>query len=314
LNPEGWKETALQATLQILTGPERGRRIHLKSGQVARFGRTGWSDFAFPYDAALADVHFSIETDAESVTLANLSDGNAIDVDGQKVARCVLRAGQRIRAGGLVFLVETEVLFSTSETGTGPVAVVKQTPPPSAGDLAHTVCEDIDLSEPARGLLDAKIEVIPYIDKLTEAEMLVDALRLLAGWMSKRKAVWWAAECVEAACGGPSQAQAGLVAHARSWAREPTEEHRRAAMSAGASAQTNLPACWIAQAAGWSGGSLAPAELPAVPPDEHLTSQAVTGALLLAAVFVDPAKAQANYRLFVDKGKQVAKARFDWES
>jgi NAD-dependent dihydropyrimidine dehydrogenase PreA subunit len=30
----------VQATLQILTGPETGRNIYLKSGQVARFGRT----------------------------------------------------------------------------------------------------------------------------------------------------------------------------------------------------------------------------------------------------------------------------------
>src|SRR5262249_5651582 len=154
---------ALQATLQVLIGPEAGRRIHLKSGQVARFGRTEWADFAFPYDRAMADVHFAIETGDDAVTLADVSKGKGVLVDGQKVETCVLRSGQRIAAGGLVFGVGTEALFGTSATGTGPITPIAQPPAAAPVELARKVSAKVDLSDSAKGLLDDEIGVLPYL-------------------------------------------------------------------------------------------------------------------------------------------------------
>ncbi len=301
----------MQATLQILTGPETGRNIYLKSGQVARFGRTEWSDFAFPYDHRLADVHFSIETADDTVTLVDLSDGKGVQVDGEKLANCQLRSGQKIRAGNLLFAVTTERLFETS--GAGPVAVAPHAAPAASPELACKICEAVELSEPAQALLDDTIEILTFIDKLTEENLLLDALRVLAAWLSKRKAVWWGAGCVEVACGDRLQAQADLLARTRAWVREPTDGNRRGALDTAETADAKLPACWLARAAGWSGGSLSPPGLPVVPPDEHLTAQALTGALLLAAVFLDPAKSVANYLKFIDLGKQLSQESLEWE-
>src|SRR5579872_37421 len=103
----------MQAVLQILTGPETGRRILIKAGQIARFGRTEWSDFAFPYDQHLADIHFSIETTNDAVTLAELSQGKGGEVDGQKTEACALSSGQKIQAGKTTFVIATERLFET---------------------------------------------------------------------------------------------------------------------------------------------------------------------------------------------------------
>src|SRR5262249_42910351 len=121
----------VQAMLQILAGPESGRRIYLKNDQVARFGRTAWSDFAFPYDPDLADVHFSIETTDDAVKLTDLSQGVGVQVDGQKMAECRLRSGQKIQAGSLTFVLATERLFESSASGNGPVAVARP-PEPAA--------------------------------------------------------------------------------------------------------------------------------------------------------------------------------------
>jgi hypothetical protein len=303
----------VQATFQILTGPETGRLIHLKSGQVARFGRTEWSDFAFPYDHRLADVHFSVETTDDGVTLVDLSDGKGVHVDGEKTTSSPLHSGQKIKAGSMIFAITTELLFETS--GAGPIAVARQTgPAPPAAQLARKICETIDLAEPARELLDDVIEVLPFIDKLTEQELLLDALRVLAAWLSKRKAVWWGAACVEAACGDRLQTQVALLAQVRAWVEEPSEEDRRQILDAAETVDSKLPACWLARAAGWSGGSLAPAGLPVVPPAEHLTAQALIGALLLAAVFVDPAKSADNYRNFIEQGKELSRTTLDWEA
>lgn len=303
----------MQATLQILTGPETNRNIYLKSGQVARFGRTEWSDFAFPYDHRLADVHFSIETTDDAVTLVDLSEGKGVLVDGQQSPQCRLRSGQKIKAGSMVFVVATEQLFATS--GTGPVAVALQTAPAAPPrDMARSLCESANLSESALGLLDDAVEILPFIDKLTAENLLLDALRVLAKWLSKQKAVWWGIVCVEAACGDHLQEQADLLVPVRAWVHEPTEENRLATLDAAENADAKLPACWLARAAGWSGGSLAPPGLPVVPPDNQLTAQALTGALLLAAVFVDPAKTTDNYRSFIELGKQLAQTTLDWES
>jgi pSer/pThr/pTyr-binding forkhead associated (FHA) protein len=301
----------VQATLQILTGPETGRRILLKSGQVASFGRTEWSDFSFPYDHRLADVHFSIETSDAAVTLADLSGGQGVQIDGEKLTTCQLRSGQKIKAGNMIFGVGTEVLFDTSNAG--PVSVARPIEQQAAPELARKVCESVELSEPAGNILDDSIEVLPFIDQLTGAELLVDAMRVLATWLGKRKAVWWGTDCVDSACADRLDAQAGLIALARSWVRDPTEENRRSALDAAETADTKLPGCWLARAAGWSGGSLSPPGLPVVPPDERLTAQSLTGALLLAAVFIDPAQCAGNYRKFIAMGKQLAITKLDWE-
>jgi hypothetical protein len=301
----------VQATLQILNGPETGRKIRLTNGQVARFGRTEWSDFAFAYDRRLADVHFSIETTDDVVTLVDLSQGRGVEVDGQKIESCELRSGQKIEAGSMVFAVETQMPFETSRTG--PVATARVERPAPPPDLAQKVCEAVELSEPAATLLDETVEVLPFLDKLAAENLLLDALRVLAAWLSKRKAVWWGASCVEAACGDHLQSQADLLALVRTWAQKPIEENRLAAVTAAETADTKLPACWLARAAGWSGGSLSPPGLPVVPPDEHLTARALTGALLLAAPLADPAKCAANYRNFIELGKQLSQSVLDWE-
>jgi len=302
----------VQLTLQILAGPETGRRIFLKSGQVASFGRTEWSDFAFPYDHRLADVHFSIETTDSAVTLSDLSKGHGVQIDGEKMTTCQLRSGQKIKAGSMIFAIGTEAPFETS--GAGPISVQSQSKQEPAPDLAKKLCETVELSEPARDMLDDTIEVLPFLDKLAAADLLVDALRVLATWPGKRKAVWWGASCVESACSSAAEAQSPLLAAARAWAQDPTEDNRRQALDVAETADSQLPACWLARAAGWSGGSLAPPDVPPVPPDEGLTAQALTGALLLAAVFSDPRQGAANYRQFIELGKELAAVKLEWEA
>jgi hypothetical protein len=302
----------LQATLQILIGPETGRMIHLKSGQVARFGRTEWCDFAFPYDPLLADVHFSLETTEESVNLVDLSDGAGVLVDGKPTSNCGLRSGQKIQAGNLIFAIATERLFQTS--GAGPVSVARETaPPPPPPALARDVCEGVELTDPARELIDDTIEIPPYLDKLAAEKLFPDALTTVAAWLGKRKAVWWGAECIAAACGERLEAQADLLALVRAWVATPTEDYRRLAAAAAESADTKLPVCWLARAAAWSAGSLAPPDLPVVPPAEQLSGKVLLAGLLLAAVFNGPALAGHNYNQFIDLGKGLGQTKLDWE-
>ncbi len=299
--------------LQILTGPEAGRKIYLKTGQMASFGRTEWSDFAFSYDHRLADVHFSIETDAGKVTLYDNSDGIGVVVDGKPTTKCTLVSGQKIKAGSLVFAVTTEILFETSRSG--PVAVA-QNPSivPIPTQLAIRICENLGLSDAAVELLDETTEVLPFIDRLCSENLLLDALRVIAASLSKQKALWWAADCVEASCSDRIEAQLGLILLIRKWVQEPTDENRQNALHAAEMTDSKLPASWLGHAASWSGASLAPPGLPAVPPAKHLNVQGIMAALLLAAVYIDPARSAEQYRKFIELGKQSSKTKLDWES
>jgi hypothetical protein len=54
---------------------------------------------------------------------------------------------------------------------------------------------------------------------------------------------------------------------------------------------------------------LAPEGSPDVEPDERLTAQGVTAALITAAYLGDPTKAADRFRTFLDRGKEIAEGR-----
>ena len=58
-------------------------------------------------------------------------------------------------------------------------------------------------------------------------------------------------------------------------------------------------------AAFFSGGSMAPSNAAPVPPGEYLTAKAVSGAVICAAVAVEPEKAPEKFRTFLDQGLDV---------
>ena len=77
-------------------------------------------------------------------------------------------------------------------------------------------------------------------------------------------------------------------------------------------ADFGTPAGCTAAAAYFSGGSLAPANLPAVAPAEHLTAHLVASALTLAAVIKEPEKAAEKYAAFLRTGLEVAAGQHAW--
>ncbi|MCI0461363.1 MAG: hypothetical protein L0Z62_30815 [Gemmataceae bacterium] len=152
------------------------------------------------------------------------------------------------------------------------------------------------------------------LDLLLENQRYPEAVRLVAQALPKREAVWWACQCVRQAGGPqlPATAAAALGA-AEKWAADPSEDNRRSAFAAAQAVGFGTPAGCAAVAAFWSGGSLGPANIPPIPPAEHLTAQGVAGAVLLAAVLHEPEKAGEKYRRFVALGKEVAGGKNRWQ-
>jgi predicted component of type VI protein secretion system len=320
--------------LQVTGGPGFGRKTFLRSGQVVRVGRTEWADFNIPQDGTLAPVHFALEFSANVCRIRDLGGGGTL-VNGQPVAEGVVGHGDRITAGATTFSVQIEgsaggaafkspsplVGEGRGEGGGGAVAVAPATTQMQSSGfanvpiaLAATICELFELDDEAKPLLEPQHTVRQFFLLLGKRQLFADAARLLAHALPKREAVWWAAQSVRAAFGDQlPPADRAALAVAEEWVVEPTEANRRRAETAAERTKHETAAGWSAAAAFWSGGSIAPAGMPDVPPKETLTAQAVVVAITMSAAS-DPKKMAARHAEFLALGARVADGEVRWKA
>ena len=177
---------------------------------------------------------------------------------------------------------------------------------PKAPRLAADVAKSVKLSDAAMKLLTPALTPRQFFDALAAVPALADdAIRFLAVALPKREAVWWGVLCVKEALPTPVDVDARAIACAEGWAKEPSEGHRRSAETAANAAGYGTAAGSLAAAVFWSGGSIAPANLPPVAPREELTGVAVAGAVLLASAGARDGPEAAKAR-FVALGAEVA--------
>ncbi len=179
---------------------------------------------------------------------------------------------------------------------------------------AQTICAVAELSEDAAKLLKPQMHPREYMAALSEKKLFPDAVRFLAHALPKREAVWWGWVCARRSAGSnpPPKIKAALDATEK-WIAQPTEENRRAAHEAAKAAEISTAAGCAGLAAFLSGGSLAPPHAPPVPPGEHLTAKAVTGAVIFAAVSSEPEKAPEKFNNFLAQGLEVTTKIKLWE-
>lgn len=164
---------------------------------------------------------------------------------------------------------------------------------------------ELGLSAAAQALLTPEATAREFLAALLAGGHYADATRFLARALPRREAVWWACLCArDTLPAPPPEPLVRALAAAEAWVFEPSEKNRRAARAEADVAKFASPASWAALAAFWSGGSLAPANLPAVMPGEALTATAVATAIMLATA--DPREAEARYRRFLDYGIDIA--------
>jgi hypothetical protein len=172
---------------------------------------------------------------------------------------------------------------------------------------AAAVCDRFPLGEQAALHLTPKQSPHEFLELLTEKRLYPDAVRLIAYALAKRDAVRWACLCLREALGAnlTPKARPALEA-AEAWAKRPTEENRRAGLTAAEATGFGSPAGMAALAAFWSGGSLTGPDDPVVAPDEHMTATAVAGAVLLASVGAATDEVMKRQQRFLFLGLTVA--------
>jgi len=181
---------------------------------------------------------------------------------------------------------------------------------------AAELCAVADISDEALAVLgDGSIGVRTFIARLQEEQLFGDAVRVLAHALPRREAVWWAWVCARKASGDtPEPAIKAALEATERWIVQPTEEHRRDAMTFGESADFGTPAGCSALAAFMTGGSLSPPHAPVVPPGEFMTAKAVAGSVTMAAVIEKPEQAPAKFKEFIGLGLEVADRIKLWPS
>jgi hypothetical protein len=178
---------------------------------------------------------------------------------------------------------------------------------------AAEACQGRTLSPEAAALLADGQTLRAYLDALAAAGHFSDAEVLLAHCLPRREAVWWACQCVRAATGpGPAPEVEAAIRAAETWAAAPGDLNRRRAYPVAEAVGFGHPAGGVALAAFFSGGSLAPPELPAVPPADHLTGDTVAAAVQIAAL-TDPARSPERHRSFLELGLDVARGKSRWK-
>jgi hypothetical protein len=171
---------------------------------------------------------------------------------------------------------------------------------------AAEVCQRFSLAEAARKLLRPDLTPVQYLAALMEQHLYSDAIRFLAYALPKREAVSWACGCIRSMHDSTDTAAEAALQAAEKWVADPSDPNRRAAMPAAQAVGLAHPAGCAAAACFWSGGSLAPPDLPPVAPAAHLTAHVVAASLLLAAVRSEPARAAEKFRQFLQLGLDVA--------
>lgn len=94
--------------LEVRSGSQAGKKIRLEPMKVLRVGRTSRADVAFPEDAHMSGLHFSLGWEGADCRIADLDSRNGILVNGAAVKAALLHDGDTIVAGETTFAIRIE--------------------------------------------------------------------------------------------------------------------------------------------------------------------------------------------------------------
>lgn len=122
---------------------------------------------------------------------------------------------------------------------------------------------------------------LDFLRSLVAKQAWGPAVSFCAYLLPRREAVWWGCQSLRQIQPQRAAADNKAIGIAEDWVREPEEDRRLAALQFGQQSDYRAPATWMALAAGWSGGSIAPGFTNA-PAPPYQTARAIRAGLMIA--------------------------------
>jgi hypothetical protein len=169
---------------------------------------------------------------------------------------------------------------------------------------AADLCKYFTLSEGGKTALHPEMLPDQFAHELIEKKHHPDAVQLLAHFLPKRHAVFWALSCVKMTLPEPAPDADVAIKATERWIADPNDENRNATLKAADTADAGTPAGCTALAAYYSDG------LPRTDDPKQnarayfLTSKLVAAAVLMAAT-AEPEQMQTRFQSFLEKGLEV---------
>lgn len=180
-----------------------------------------------------------------------------------------------------------------------------------AADLAARY--SIRLSAQAERVLDGAMTPPDLYRALRAAGLDVDARRVLAYSMPKRRALWWGCLCAwDGLREQASAAELALLEVVTAYVHRPGDELRRAAWQQRRPVKKTSPAATLAAAAFFSAGSISTPGGQPVPAPDHLTGRLVSVAVYLSAAIRQPRYYRAHLRHYLSLGEEIAQGKNLW--
>ena len=330
----------MKAVFKVLEGPVEHEMIVIRDGESLTVGRENDADIPVNADQQMSSVHLSVECKDNRCVVTDLNSTNGTFINEKRLeGSAVVYEGDVVRCGVTRFEVEQAPgardagppQGNVAEgSGGEPVSKSKTVSPGAAATnaAASAPAADEEFLQQLRGFLEETAAAVLNRFKLdddlstpdefgrrlqSDPESLDDAIKFFAYALPKRLAVWWAAQCVRTAQPSPPPEDAAILQATEKWVAAPNESHRRKAMSLAEGQECQTAAAWTGVSAFWSHGSMAPPNVPAVPPKDEFTGKAVYGAVALAAVIGAPEEAPKRKAEFVDLAIAVASGENNWQ-
>ncbi len=172
----------------------------------------------------------------------------------------------------------------------------------------------------ALGMIDPRHTLEQLYARWMQEGHVPSAIGLTAAALPTRESIWWAwvsARYASQMDGGtpPTVAIHRALVAVEQWIVRPDEPARHAAWEAGEAAGLDTPIGLVASAVFLSGATVAPPNVPNVPPPPGVAMPLVAGAILLAAVSNTNAdQIPATLVAFAAQGLEIIKRLGGWEA
>lgn len=300
------------AILHLMDGPWKQRRFMLQPGETVRIGSGDLADLSIP-DSRLAELQLEFVLTDGLCQVRNLEPAKEMLINGSSCGSANLNNGDTIQVAGAVLSLTLPESFPSDASSTPnhqPLGSqdASQSSPPMQRPSLHELAETLGFPSEVTSMLTPSDTRASFVEKLVRNDQHAAAVLLIASSLSHAQALQWARKLLEDLQAEPqTPLETERMEQIDQWLNAPEEDTLRRSIHEKVMADDfQSPWSWLGLGVFWSGKSIAPPDLPDVPPDRFLSSKGIYAALQICAL-QDPKNAIDRYLHMIQTGTELCK-------